>query len=34
MNLLQNRSIPLKLITGNFGSGKTMSCVIAALEFV
>lgn len=34
MNLLQNRSIPLKLITGNFGSGKTMMSVIAALEFV
>lgn len=34
MNLLQNRDIPLKLITGNFGSGKTMACVIAALEFV
>lgn len=34
MNLLQNHSIPLKLITGNFGSGKTMMCVIAALEQV
>lgn len=34
MDLLQNRSIPLKLITGNFGSGKTMMCVIAALEQV
>ena len=34
MNLLQDRSIPLKLITGNFGSGKTMMCVIAALEYV
>lgn len=34
MNLLQNRSIPLKLITGNFGSGKTMMSVIAALEYV
>lgn len=34
MDLLQNRNIPLKLITGNFGSGKTMACVVAALEFV
>ena len=34
MDLLQNRDIPLKLITGKFGSGKTMACVIAALEFV
>lgn len=34
MDLLQKRNIPLKLITGNFGSGKTMMCVIAALEQV
>lgn len=34
MDLLKNHTIPLKLITGSFGSGKTMMCVIAALEQV
>ena len=31
MSLLKN-DIPVKLITGCFGSGKTMLCVVAALE--
>ena len=32
MDLLKQKEIPLKLITGNFGSGKSMMCIIAALE--
>lgn len=32
MDLLKNDKIPIKLITGNFGSGKTMMCVVGALE--
>ena len=32
MDLLKDDRIPLKLITGNFGSGKSMMCVVAALE--
>ena len=33
-NLLQNSAIPIKLITGTFGSGKTMACVMAAMQAV
>ena len=32
MDMLKDESIPIKLITGNFGSGKSMMCIIAALE--
>ena len=34
MDLLKQKDIPLKLITGNFGSGKSMMCTVAALEAV
>ena len=34
MDLLKQKDIPLKLITGNFGSGKSMMCIVAALEAV
>ena len=34
MDLLRQADIPLKLITGNFGSGKSMMCIISALEQV
>ena len=34
MDLLKDNSIPVKLITGSFGSGKTMMCIIAALEAI
>ena len=33
-NLLLNSAIPIKLITGTFGSGKTMACVYAAIQAV
>lgn len=32
MDLLKDSSVPLKLITGKFGSGKSMMCIVAALE--
>lgn len=32
MDLLKQTDIPIKLITGKFGSGKSMMCIIAALE--
>lgn len=32
MDLLKDENIPVKLITGNFGSGKSMMCIVAALE--
>lgn len=32
MDLLKNNSIPVKLLTGCFGSGKSMLCIDAALE--
>ena len=32
MDLLKQRDIPIKLITGKFGSGKSMMCIVAALE--
>ena len=31
-DLMKNREIPIKLLTGKFGSGKTMICTVAALE--
>lgn len=34
IDLLNRSDIPIKLITGKFGSGKTMLCVTAALEQV
>lgn len=34
MDLLKNKDVPLKLITGSFGSGKTMMCIVAALDAV
>ena len=32
MDLLKNNNIPVKLLTGCFGSGKSMLCIDAALE--
>ena len=32
MDLIKNPKIPIKLITGNFGSGKSMMCIVGALE--
>lgn len=34
MNLLKDDTIPIKLITGTFGSGKSLLCIAAALEAV
>lgn len=34
MDLLKNKNVPLKLITGKFGSGKSMMSIVAALEEV
>lgn len=34
MDLLKDDSVPIKLITGSFGSGKTMMCIIAALDAI
>ena len=34
MDLLKNMDVPLKLITGNFGSGKSMMCIVGALDMV
>lgn len=34
MDLLKQKNIPIKLITGKFGSGKSMMCIVAALEEV
>lgn len=34
MDLLKDKDVPLKLITGSFGSGKTMMCIVAALDAV
>lgn len=31
-DLVKNRNIPIKLFTGKFGSGKTLTCAVAALE--
>lgn len=33
-DLLKREDIPIKLITGKFGSGKSMACIVAALEAV
>lgn len=32
MHLLKNDDIPIKLITGRFGSGKSLLCITAAME--
>lgn len=32
MDMLKRKDIPIKLITGKFGSGKSMMCIVAALE--
>lgn len=32
MDLLLNKDIPVKLITGKFGSGKSLLCITAALQ--
>ena len=34
MNLLKERSVPLKLLSGKFGTGKSMMCVAAAIEAI
>ena len=34
LNLLLDEEVPVKLLTGRFGTGKTMACVIAALQAV
>ena len=34
MDLLNRDDIPIKLITGKFGTGKSMACIVAALEAV
>lgn len=34
MDLLKDKNIPIKLITGRFGSGKTLLCIVGALEQV
>ena len=34
LDLLVNDEIPVKLLTGRFGTGKTMACVTAALQMV
>lgn len=34
MDLLKDDNVPIKLITGSFGSGKTMMCIIAALDAI
>lgn len=34
LDLLNNDKVPVKLLTGRFGTGKTMACVTAALQMV
>ena len=34
MDMLKRKDIPIKLITGKFGSGKSMMCIVAALEAI
>lgn len=34
MDMLLNKEIPVKLITGKFGSGKSLLCITAALQAV
>ena len=34
MDLIKSHDVPIKLITGNFGSGKSMMCIIGALTMV
>ena len=34
LDLLNNKDIPIKLLTGKWGSGKSMACITAALQAV
>lgn len=34
IDLLKNDEVPVKLLTGRFGTGKTMACVIAGLQAI
>lgn len=34
LDMLKRDDIPIKLLTGRFGSGKSMACIVAALEAV
>ena len=34
LDLLKNDEVPVKLLTGRFGTGKTMACVIAGLQAI
>lgn len=34
MDLLKDDEVPIKLITGRFGTGKSMSCIVAALDAI
>ena len=34
LDLLNNREIPIKLLTGKWGSGKSMACITAALQAI
>lgn len=34
LDLLKNEDVPVKLLTGRFGTGKTMACVVAALQAI
>lgn len=34
LDLLRNENVPVKLLTGRFGTGKTMACITAALQAI
>ena len=34
LDLLKNEKVPVKLLTGRFGTGKTMACITAALQAI
>ncbi len=34
LDLLKSEDVPVKLLTGRFGTGKTMACVVAALQAI
>lgn len=34
LDLLKSENVPVKLLTGRFGTGKTMACVVAALQAI
>ena len=34
LDLLKNENVPVKLLTGRFGTGKTMACITAALQAI